>query len=235
MRADLTPLMQDIHQAINNLAEYHGSLRGSLRINGTESAFFCLWHKLQRFMDQYPEVKLELTSEIRFVDIVAERFDMGIRLGEDVSKDMIAVRISPDMPMAVVSSPDYFVRHGKPETPADLIHHQTIALRLPTHGGLLAWEFRDKNHSDKIIKVQPNDRFVTNTTALFSQLATSGRGLIWTMLEHVKDDIQSGRLVEVLQDWRMVYQGYHLYYPNRRTNDALFSAFVETMRYEGEE
>lgn len=227
---DLTPLMNEIQHSLNALGQYQNSLRGQLKINGTESAFRCLWHKLQQFMQQYPEVKLELISEMRFIDIVAEHFDIGIRLGEDVAKDMIAVKISDDMSMAVVGSPSYFAKHKKPLTPAELITHQTIALRLPTYGGLLSWEFLDPQQPNKIVKVQPSDSLVTNSTAIFYQAALSGQGLIWTMQEQVMDDIKSGRLIEVLQDWRMVYQGYHLYYPNRRANDALFTAFVEAMR-----
>lgn len=230
--ADLTPLLTNIQYALDGLGQYQNSLRGRLRINGSESAFRCLSDKLYAFAQQYPEVKLELIADIRFIDIVAENFDIGIRLGEDVAKDMIAVRISPDLPMAVVATPDYFAKYDKPQNLHDLVHHQTLALRLPTHGGLLAWEFSDPDHRGKVIKVQPNDTFVTNSTSIYYQTLLQGQGLGWVMYEQVADDLQTGRLIEVLQDWRMVYQGYHLYYPNRRANDALFFTFVEAMRYQ---
>lgn len=229
---ELTPLMAQIQHSLNGLGEYSGQLKGQLRINATESAFLCLWDKFQQFMQRYPEIELELIADNRMIDIVAERFDMGIRLGDDIAKDMIAVRIAEDMQMVVVASPDYLAKQGTPQTPHDLAQHQMLGLRLPTYGGLLAWEFMDPMDNHRVVKVQTHGHFTSNNSNVLRLAALDGHGLLWIPLVHATTYLQKGDWVEVLADWRMVYPGYHLYYPHRRADDALFSAFVEAMRYQ---
>lgn len=172
---------------------------------------------------------MELTADIRMVDIVAERFDIGIRLGDGIAKDMIAVRVGPDMQMAVVASPDYVERHGMPQTPHELHQYQMLSLRLPTYGGLLTWEFLHPEDGT-LVKIQSQGRFASNSVPILKKAALGGLGLQWIPLHHVEAELQQGSLVEVLPNWRMRYPGFHLYYPNRRANDALFTAFVAAMK-----
>lgn len=151
----LAPLFDDIDNEINALSELRDTLRGRLRINGTEHVLELLWPKFMRFMQAYPEVELELVGEMRFVDIVAERFDAGIRLGDDVERDMIAVRVTPDMQMCVVASPVYPGLKRLPQTQAGLMEHPCVNRSLPA-GGVLAWEFRDPSDG-RLVKVRPRD------------------------------------------------------------------------------
>lgn len=202
----LQPLLNDIQQTLNGLGEYQHSLRGRLRINGTEGSFSHLWEKIERFMRQYPKVEMELIADMRFTDIVAERFDIGIRLGDDVAKDMIAVRVAPDMQMVVVGAPAYFAAHEAPQTSYDLTEHEMIGLRLPTHGGLLTWEFLSPHGDGRVVKVQPHGMLVSNSRTVIDAALYSGCGLIWTPLDSVQTALAAGALIEVLADWRMSYE-----------------------------
>ena len=180
-----------------------------------------------RFMQAYPEVELELVGETRFVDIVAERFDAGIRLGDDVERDMIAVRVTPDMQMCVVASPVYPGLKRLPQTPAGLMEHPCVNRSLPA-GGVLAWEFRDPSDG-RLVKVRPQGRFASSR-GLLLPAALAGLGLLWIPREVVADRMARGELIEVLADWAISYPGYHLYYPNRRADSRLFQALVKHLR-----
>ncbi|EXI61964.1 hypothetical protein MHD_00750 [Mannheimia granulomatis] len=225
----LLPLLGDIEQCVNDLSRFRDTLQGRLRINANDHAFiFALWDKFQRFMSQYPEVELELISDHKFTDIVAEGFDAGIRLGSDVAKDMIAVPISTDMKMCVVGSPDYFARYGMPQTPAELVEHHCIRFRLPTSGGIMDWEF--KMADSKIYKIQPYSHLIVSSSQLMKHACLNGQGLNWTPQDSVAQEISDGRLVEVLSDYSVSYEGYHLYYPNRRQGSPLFRALVDILK-----
>ncbi|MCU9998565.1 LysR family transcriptional regulator [[Pasteurella] aerogenes] len=224
----LAPLLADIELKINELSLFRDTLKGKLHLNGSDHAFiFALWDKLQAFMEQYPEVELELTSEQKFSDIVAERFDAGIRLGADVEKDMIAVKIADDMQMCVVASPDYLAKNGTPKQIDDLAHHQCLRLRLPTSGGIMAWEFEQHG---KTLKFHPQSQLIASSNRLLAKACLEGRGLLWLPKDSIAGELRLGLLVECLAKFSIRYDGYHLYYPNRRQNSPLFRALVEALK-----
>jgi DNA-binding transcriptional LysR family regulator len=213
------PRLADIEAELAVLGELRGKPVGTVRITATEHAVrHLVWPRLSPWLPNYPDIKVEISSDNRFTDIVASRFDLGVRLGGDVAKDMIAVRMSPDMRMAVVGSPAYFARHAPPQKPQDLTDHDCIALRLPTHGGLLNWELQRRGKSTH---VQPSGRLVFNAGETVVAAARAGHGLAWQPLDAVADAIAAGELVQVLEDWAAVYPGYHLYYATRRASPAL--------------
>ncbi len=225
----LSPLFDDIDHAVDALGEASGEVRGRLRINGTEHAFnVVLRDKIARFLNEYPAVELELIGEARFADIVAERFDAGVRLGDDVQKDMIAVRVSPDVQMCVAASASYLEARGTPKTPFDLMQHQCLNLVLSS-GGNLVWEFLDPL-TKKIVKIRPQERFAANASPVLVSAAQAGQGVLWTPKDMVARPLADGSLVEVLADWAMTYTGYHLYYPDRRADSPLFQALVGCLK-----
>lgn len=226
----ILPLFAEIDREIDELGEFRNSITGSLRINGNEHCFrYVLADKFAQFAQHYPEVNLELVAEDRFVDIVAERFDAGIRLGNDVAKDMIAVRISPDLQMVAAASPNYLTQHGTPKTPFDLIQHHCLKHRLATFGGIMVWEFFDPK-TKKTVKVQPQGSITANNGFLLKNYASQGLGIIWTPQDSIQAELDSGELVPVLADWAMNYGGYYLYYPDRRQHSPLFQALVRSLR-----
>ncbi len=229
--ARLSPLFDSIEHEIHDLLNAQGKLQGRLRINATEHAFsFVLWDKLQRFMAAHPEVSLELIADNRFIDIVAEGFDAGIRLGDDLAKDMIAVRVSPDIPTCTAASPDFLARHGIPSHPHELETLPCIAMRLPTHGGILPWEFTDPQDRRRKLMVQPQGRFIANHAKLLTRAACQGHGLIWMPRDVITAELADGRLQSVLDDWAIVFPGYHLYYANRRAGSPLLQALIAVLQ-----
>lgn len=204
-----------------------GKPAGSVRITATEHAVRTLiWPKLKAWLPRYPDIKVEISSDNRFADIVSERFDIGVRLGGDVAKDMIAVRIAPDMRMAVVGSPAYFASHPHPQSPQDLADHDCIGLRLPTHGGMLPWEFKQ---GDRTASVRVGGRLTFNQSALMADAALAGHGLAWLPGDLVAKDIAAGKLVPTLEDQAIDFPGYHLYYASRRASPAL-ALVVDALR-----
>jgi DNA-binding transcriptional LysR family regulator len=215
----VAPRFADIEAELALLGELRGKPVGTVRITATETAVRTLvWPRLQPWLPKYPEIKVEISSDNRFIDIVAERFDIGVRVGSDVAKDMIAVRMATDLRMAVVGSPEYFARRSPPRTPQDLTDHDCIALRLPTHGGLLTWEFERRG---KTVNVHVSGQLVVNATDLGVAAALAGQGLVRAPVAFVNEHIEKGHLVSVLDDWAMVYPGHHLYYASRSASPAL--------------
>lgn len=215
----VAPRFADIEAELAVLGDLRGKAAGTVRISATESVVQTLvWPRLQPWLPSHPDIKVEISSDNRFIDIVAERFDIGVRLGNDVAKDMIAVRMAPDLRMAVAASPEYLARRGEPRTPQDLTEHDCIALRLPTHGGLLAWEFKRRG---KTINVHPAGQLIVNTTDLAVRAALAGQGLVWASVNFINKHLASGELVTVLDGWAMVYPGHHLYYASRSASPAL--------------
>lgn len=231
--AKLSPLFDEIDEQINALGEFRGTLSGSLKINGNEHSMALLWDKFAQFAHDYPDIRLELRSENRFTDIIADRFDAGIRLGDDVAKDMIAVRISPDWQMCTVASPSYLAQYGTPQTPYELTEHRTLGLRLPTLGGVLDWEFLDPKIRGKSLKVQPSAVFLVSHSAMLVQAARADLGVAWLPKSYAETDLAEGRLVEILPEWAKSYSGYFLYYPNKRENSPLLKALVAALREYG--
>ena len=227
----LRPAFDDIAARLDALSELREKPAGALRITSGESAAErILWPALARLLPDYPDISVELVIDQGLTDIVAGRFDAGVRLGEQVAKDMVAVRIGPDLRMAVVGAPAYFAAHPKPETPYDLADHDCINLRMATAGGLYAWEF---GKDGRELNVRVEGRLVFNTVRLLLEAAMAGFGLACVPDDHAALDLQSGRLVRVLNDWCPPFAGYHLYYPSRRQQSAAFALLVEALRYRG--
>jgi DNA-binding transcriptional LysR family regulator len=185
---------------------------------------------LAKLLPDYPDIRVEIVIDYGLTDIVAERYDAGIRSGEQVAKDMIAVRIGPDLRMAVVGAPSYFAKRPRPRTPQDLTAHSCINLRLPTYGGLYAWEFEKDGRE---LRARVEGQLVFNSSALMLEAALGGFGLAYLPEDQVGAQLAEGRLVRVLTDWCPRYSGYHLYYPSRRQPTPAFALLVEALRYRG--
>jgi DNA-binding transcriptional LysR family regulator len=183
---------------------------------------------LERLLPDYPDIKLEISIDSVLTDIVAERYDAGVRRGERVAKGMIATRIGPDMRMAVVGAPSYFAKRKRPRTPQELADHECINLRLPTYGGLFAWEFEKGGRE---IKVRVEGRLVFNNVDLRLKAVLAGFGLAYLPEDEVQAHLAEGRLVRVLGDWCPAFSGYHLYYPSRRQPTPAFALLVDALRY----
>jgi DNA-binding transcriptional LysR family regulator len=223
------PRLADIEAELAVLGELRGRPVGTIRITATEHAVRTLiWPRLLPWLPKYPDIKVEISSDNRFIDIVSERFDIGVRLGGDVAKDMIAVRMAPDMRLVVVGSPGYFRRHPRPRVPQDLTGHDCIGLRLPSHGGLLPWEFKRRGKS---LNAHVSGRLVFNSSEMVVSAALSGHGLAWVPDDAVAEHMAAGRLVSVLDDWSQAFPGYHAYYATRSASPAL-GLVVEALRQE---
>jgi DNA-binding transcriptional LysR family regulator len=227
----LRPAFTDIETRIEALGELRDRPAGTIRINsGEHAAHTILWPALERFLPLYPDVKVEITTELGYADIVERRFDAGVRLGEQVARDMVAVPIGPDVNMTVVGAPSWFAAHPKPVTPHDLTDHACINLRLPTRGGLYAWEFEKDGRQ---LNVRVDGPLVFNDMALIQKATEAGHGLGFLMSDQAAPAIAEGRLIPVLEDWRPPFPGYHLYYPSRRQPTSAFALLVEALRYRG--
>jgi DNA-binding transcriptional LysR family regulator len=223
------PRLEEIHSELAALTELREKPAGTLRITaGEHSAETILWPALAKLLPRYPDIKVELVIDYGLTDIVAERYDAGVRLGEQVAKDMIAVRIGPDFRMAVVGAPAYFARRPRPKTPQDLTAHDCINIRLPTYGGIYAWEFEKRGRG---LKVRVEGQLVFNNIALRLKAALAGLGLAYLPEDQVERHVADGRLVRVLADWCPPFSGYHLYYPSRRHPAPAFALLVEALRY----
>jgi DNA-binding transcriptional LysR family regulator len=226
----LRPALDDIDERLAALSALREKPAGTVRINTSlHAAETVLWPKLAPFLANYPDIKVELTIEHGFTDIVANRYDAGVRLGEQVARDMIAVPIGPQLRMAVVGSPAYFAGRKKPKTPQDLDSHTCINLRF-TSGGLYAWEFEKDGRE---IKVRVEGQLAFNDGGLCVTAALEGFGLAFLPEERVLARIREGRLVRVLSDWCEPFPGFHLYYPSRRQQSPAFALLVEALRYRG--
>lgn len=224
----LSPRLEEITAELDALTALRDRPAGTVRITaGEHAAVSVLEPALALFLRDHPEINVEIIVDYGLTDIVAERFDAGVRLGEQVAKDMIAVRIGPDMRMAVVGSPDYFRERSVPQTPQELTGHACINMRLPTYGGLFAWEFEKDGRE---VKVRVEGQLVYNNLALRIHSALNGLGLCYVPEDQVVKLVEQGKLVRVLEDWCDRFSGYHLYYPSRRHSPAL-TAVVEALRF----
>lgn len=227
----LRPALDDIDLELASLSELREKPAGTIRIATSEhAANRVLWPVLKKLLPDYPDLHVELAIDSGLTDIVTGRFDAGVRLGESVAKDMVAVRIGPDLRMAVVGSPAYFASRTKPRTPQDLADHQCINLRLPTAGGFYAWELEKDGRE---LRVRVEGQLAFNNTAMVVRAAVDGFGLACVLEDQVGTLVTDGRLVRVLDDWRQPFAGYHLYYPSRRQPSAAFSLLVDALRYRG--
>lgn len=223
------PRFDEIEAELAALNAMRDQPAGTIRVTASEhSAEMILWPALAKLLPDYPDIHVELIVDYGLTDIVAERYDAGVRLGEQVAKDMIAVRIGPDLRMAVVAAPAYFKRRPQPRTPEDLTSHLCINLRLPTYGGLHPWEFKQ---GERELKVRVDGQVVFNNIALRRSAALDGIGLACLPEDQVTAELRDGRLVRVLADWCPPFAGYHLYYPSRRQPTPAFALFIEAVRY----
>jgi DNA-binding transcriptional LysR family regulator len=225
------PRFEEIETELAALSAFRDKPAGTLRITaGEHSAETILGPALERLLPDYPDIRAEVIIDYGLTDIVAERYDAGVRLGEQVAKDMIAVRIGPDMRMAVVGAPSYFATRKRPKVPQDLMSHDCINIRLPTYGGVYAWEFEK---GARELRVRVEGRLVFNNISLRLKAALAGLGVAFLPEDQVEKHIADGRLVRVLADWCPPFPGYHLYYPSRRQSSPAFTVLVEALRYRG--
>jgi DNA-binding transcriptional LysR family regulator len=219
---------EEIEAELSSLSELRDKPAGTVRITaGEHAAQTVLWPKLSKLLPRHPDIKLEVIVDYGLTDIVAQGYDAGVRTGELIAKDMIAVPIGPDMRMAVVGAPSYFSKHPRPKQPRDLTAHSFIKLRLPTRQSIYAWEF-EKNGRE--VRVHVDGQLAFNNLALRLEAALAGYGLAYLPADQVSMHIAQGRLVHVLADWCPPYAGYHLYYPSRRHPSAAFVAVLEALR-----
>lgn len=224
----LVPALEELDSSLAALSAQQDRPSGTIRITSVEhAAKTVIWPALKKLLPAYPEIEVEISLDYGLVDIVAERFDAGVRLGEQVDKDMIAVRIAPDMPMAVVAAPSYLSRHPPPRTPQQLIDHACLNLRVRTFAGFFPWAFAKRGRE---VKVHVEGPLVFNTIDLIRDAAIEGFGLAYLPADQVNNYVEKGRLVRVLEDWCPRLSGYHLYYPNRKQS-AAFMLLVEALRY----
>ncbi|WP_425644467.1 LysR family transcriptional regulator [Agrobacterium leguminum] len=225
------PRFEEIQTELAALAEMRDKPAGTVRItSGEHAAISVLAPALEKFLPDNPDVNVEITVDYGLTDIVAERYDAGVRLGEQLAKDMIAIRIGPEMRMAVVGAPSYFRQNPWPDVPQDLTGHNCIQIRMPTHGNILSWEFEKDGHE---LKVRVEGQLVFNNIAMRLDAVRRGLGLAYMPEDQVADLIASGEVVRVLEDWCAPFSGYHLYYPNRRHTSPAFALVVEALRYRG--
>ena len=226
--ATLRPAFDVIDERLNALSSLRDRPSGTIRITtGKHAADTVLWPVVTDLLNKYPEVSIELSIDSQLTDIVSERFDAGVRLGESLAKDMVAVRIGPDLRMAVVASPAYLETHERPIVPHDLTNHRCINLRMPTKGGLYAWEFEKDGRE---INVRVDGPLIVNDVSVAVKAAIDGIGIAFLMKDYVSPFLKSGALVHLLKDWTPAFAGYHLYYPDRRELPAAFRLFVDELR-----
>lgn len=225
----LGPRFAEIEAELAAIGELREKPAGTIRITATEYATDAiLWPKLTKFLRKYPDIKVEFFIDNGLSDIVAQRFDAGVRAGEQVAKDMIAVRIGPDTRMAVVGAPSYFKKRPEPKKPQDLIRHNCINLRLTTLGGLYAWEFEKGNREPK---ARVEGQLTFNNTAQMLTAALAGFGLAYVPEDLARPHVAKGQLKPVLADWCPPYTGYQLYYPSCRQSSVAFALLVDALRY----
>jgi DNA-binding transcriptional LysR family regulator len=226
----VAPRLEEVEAELAALSELRDKPAGVIRITTAEhGADAALWPRLSKLLLDYPDIKVEINVDYGMTDIVAQRYHAGVRLGDQVEKDMVAVRIGPDFRIVVVGSPAYFSNRPIPKTPQDLAEHNCINLRLPTHDSLLPWEFERRGH---LLRAHVQGQCTFNMGTHILRAALAGSGLAYLPEDMVEPHIASGHLAPVLQDWCQPFPGYHLYYPSRRQSSPAFRLLVETLRYQ---
>lgn len=224
----VAPRLEEIQDELAMMGEFRDRPAGTVRINcAGHAADLYVWPRLQPVLGDYPELKVELTVDYGLTDIVAERFDIGIRLGEQLARDMIAVPVSPAQRIAVVATPAYFAEHGVPRLPQELAAHNCIGMRLPTHGGLLPWEFDKAGQS---CKLRVSGQWTFNASAPALRAALAGAGVAYLPEDMVQEHLAAGRLQRVLEDWCEPYDGYYAYYPSRRQSSRALQVVIAALR-----
>ncbi|MGF6372890.1 DNA-binding transcriptional LysR family regulator [Paraburkholderia sp. RAU6.4a] len=226
---NIAPCFEEIAAELMAVGELRDEPAGTIRITATENAAeTVLWPRLAKLLPKYPQIKVEMVVESRFIDIVTERYDMGVRLGDEVARDMTAVRISPDMRVAIVGSPAYLAKHSAPKAPQELVNHECINLRSMSHGDFYAWELKKGKQQ---INVRVEGQLAFNRTRQILHATLAGFGLGYLPLEMVQSYIVKRQLEQVLEDWCPVFQGYHLYYPSQRQLSRAMTVLIDALRY----
>jgi DNA-binding transcriptional LysR family regulator len=226
------PRLEEIEAELKALSELREKPAGSIRITAGDHAIHSvLWPKLAKFLANYPDIKIEIVIDYGLTDIVAERYDAGVRLGEQVARDMIAVRVGPDVRFTVVGTKSYFARRAPPQIPQDLIGHNCVNLRLPTYGGLYAWEFE---RGGRELRVRVEGQLVFSSVFQVLDAVLSGIGIGYIPEDVAAPHIAKGRLRQALEEWCAPWPGYHIYYPSRRQQTPAFALLVEALRYRGD-
>ena len=229
--ATLRPAFADIDARLSALSALRERPAGTVRITSSRhAAQTILWPAVAKLLGEYPEVAVEISVDGRLTDIVTDRFDAGVRLGEQVAKDMIAVRIGPELRMAVVGAPSYFAKNARPQTPHDLTDHACINIRMATRGDLYTWEF---GQGGRDLNVRVEGPLILNDVPMILQAASEGIGLACVMEDQAEELVRCGRLERVLEDWCPPFSGYHLYYPDRRHLPPAFALLVDALRFRG--
>ena len=224
------PKLEEVDAELAALTALRDKPAGTVRLSAGEHATdMILWPAMQRLLPLYPDITIEIVIDNGLTDIVAERLDAGVRLGEQVARDMVAVRIGPDLSMAAVGAPDYFKGRTPPRVPQDLTEHSCINLRLPTSGGLYVWEFEKDGRE---LRVRVEGQLVFNTATMAVKAAIAGAGLAFVPEDRVREHIDAGHLIRVLADWCPPFSGFHLYYPSRRQPTPAFAVVVGALRYQ---
>lgn len=227
----LAPRVEEIERDIDALMALRDKPSGSIKITLSDHALYSVvWPKLRPVLKSYPDLKVEFSLDSGFRNIVEKGFDAGVRLGESVEKDMIAVRIGPDWRLVAVASSDYLAAHPKPKHPKDLVEHNCINMRQSTAGGLYAWEFA-KNGPE--LRVRVDGQLTFNNSAAMVDAALSGYGIAYIPENLAEPHIVLGGLVQVLADWSPEFDGYYLYYPSARQNSPAFKVIVDALRHRG--
>ena len=227
----VAPRLEEIEAELGSLSAMRDQPAGTVRITAHDHAITtALWPRLVPMLKQYPDIQVEFSVDYAFTDIASHRFDAGVRVGDRVDKDMVAVRISPDLRMAVAASPEYLAGRPRPKTPQDLTTHRCVNLRLPTHGNLYAWDFKK---GKKSVNVRVQGQTVFNNTVLMLQAALDGMGFAYVPFDLMQPHIHAGRLIAVLEDWWPRFPGYHLYYANRRQIAPALALVIDALRYRG--
>jgi DNA-binding transcriptional LysR family regulator len=225
------PRFEEVQAELAALNELRQKPSGTIRITaGDHPAVTLLWPKLVKVLKDYPDVKVEINMEGGLIDIAAQRFDAGVRLGEQVAKDMVSVRIGPDVRFAVVGTKAYFARHAVPKTPQDLVAHSCINLRQATHGGLWAWEFE---RNGREVNVRVDGQLIFNNIFQVRDAALDGFGIAYVPEDLARPYLSKGQFVWVLQEWSPPWSGYHLYYPSRRQSSPAFTLILDALRHRG--
>lgn len=225
----LAPMFDEIERELASLGELRERPAGTVRITADEhAASFVLWPALRNILSEYPDIQIEIVNDYGMTDIVTDRLDAGVRLGGEVAKDMIALPLGPDMRMMTVASPAYFTGRAKPKVPQDLTGHNCINLRLPTYGGLYAWEFEKRGRE---MKVRVEGQLIFNSVIPILRAAREGFGIAYLPDTQVRPLVELGELEEVLEDWSTLFPGYYLYYPSRRQPTPAFRVVVDALRY----
>ncbi|MES0151214.1 LysR family transcriptional regulator [Mesorhizobium sp. M0012] len=225
----LVPRFEEIEADLASLVAFRDKPSGTVRITLSDHALqTTVWPKLQPLLGDYPDVCVELYSDNGMKNIVEERFDAGVRLGESIDRDMIAVRIGPDWRLVAVASPEYFSRHPVPTAPQDLVDHDCINMRQATFGGLYAWEFA---RDGRDLRVRVEGQLTFNSSIPMIEAAISGFGIAYVPENLVSQHIAKGCLRLVLDDWSPPFAGYHLYYPSRRQLSPAMAVIVEALRH----